>query len=66
MASTRFNRVLLKVGGESLIGDRPYGIDPKAAMRVAEQIKAIYVENVEIALVMGGGNPLIPDLFIHL
>ncbi len=56
MASTRFNRVLLKVGGESLIGDRPYGIDPKAAMRVAEQIKAIYVENVEIALVMGGGN----------
>ncbi len=56
MASTRFNRVLLKVGGESLIGDRPYGIDPKAAMKVAAQIKAIYVENVEIALVMGGGN----------
>jgi len=45
MASTRFNRVLLKVGGESLIGDRPYGIDPKAAMKVAAQIKAIYVEN---------------------
>jgi len=56
MASTRFKRVLLKVGGESLIGDRPYGIDPNAATRVAEQIKAIYVENIEIALVMGGGN----------
>ena len=53
---TRFKRVLLKVGGESLLGERPYGIDPQAAPRVAEQIKKIYVENVEIALVMGGGN----------
>ncbi|PIR61998.1 MAG: UMP kinase [Candidatus Pacebacteria bacterium CG_4_10_14_0_8_um_filter_43_12] len=53
---TRFKRVLLKVGGESLLGERPYGIDPQAALRVAEQIKKIYVENVEIALVMGGGN----------
>lgn len=56
MSSTRFNRVLLKVGGESMMGEREYGIDPKAAMNVAEQIKAVYVENVEIALVMGGGN----------
>lgn len=54
--STRFKRIMLKVGGESLLGDRQYGIDPKAALRVAEQIKAVYVENVEIALVMGGGN----------
>lgn len=53
---TRFKRILLKVGGESLLGDRPYGIDPKAALRVAEQIKEVYVQNVEIALVMGGGN----------
>lgn len=47
---------MLKVGGESLMGDRQYGIDPQAAMRVAEQIKAVYAENVEIAIVMGGGN----------
>lgn len=54
--ATRFKRILLKVGGESLQGDREYGIDPQAALRVAEQIKQVYVENVEIALVMGGGN----------
>lgn len=54
--ATRFKRILLKVGGESLMGEREYGIDPKAAMKVAEQIKQVYVENVEIALVMGGGN----------
>lgn len=54
--ATRFKRIMLKVGGESLLGERPYGIDPKAALRVAEQIKSVYVENVEIAIVMGGGN----------
>lgn len=54
--ATRFKRIMLKVGGESLMGDRQYGIDPQAAMKVAEQIKQVYVENVEIALVMGGGN----------
>lgn len=52
----RFKRIMLKVGGESLLGDRQYGIDPQAALRVAEQIKTIYMEHVEIALVMGGGN----------
>lgn len=53
---TRFKRILLKVGGESLMGDREYGIDPKAASRVAEQIKEVYAENVELAIVVGGGN----------
>ncbi len=56
MSKTRFNRVLLKVGGESLLGDRDYGIDPKAAKAVAEQIKDIYTKHVEIALVIGAGN----------
>jgi uridylate kinase len=54
--ATRFKRVMLKVGGESLMGDRQYGIDPQAALKVAEQIKAVYAENIEMALVMGGGN----------
>lgn len=52
----RFKRILLKVGGESMIGDRPYGIDPKAALQVAEQIKNVYLTNVQIAVVIGGGN----------
>ncbi|NCN23959.1 MAG: UMP kinase [Candidatus Pacebacteria bacterium] len=56
MSATRFKRILLKVGGESLIGDRPYGIDPVSAMNVAEQIKEVYIKHVQIAIVIGGGN----------
>lgn len=54
--ATRFNRILLKVGGESMIGDREYGIDPKAALEVAQKIKDVYVQNVQVAVVIGGGN----------
>jgi len=56
MAAPRFKRILLKVGGESLIGNRESGIDPQAALLVAEQIKSIYVQNVQVAVVIGGGN----------
>lgn len=56
MPQTRFKRVMLKVGGESLIGEREYGIDPKAAMSVAQQIKRIHDMGVEVAVVIGGGN----------
>jgi uridylate kinase len=56
MAKARFNRIMLKVGGESLIGDREYGIDPHAAMTVAQQIKAIHDQDVQVAVVIGGGN----------
>ena len=52
----RFKRIMLKVGGESLLGDRPYGIDPAAAHEVAEQIKQVYATHVQIAIVIGGGN----------
>lgn len=53
---SRFQRILLKVSGESMMGDRDYGIDPSAAQKVAEQIKEVYTHNVQMALVMGGGN----------
>ena len=52
----RFKRVLLKIGGESLIGDREYGIDPKAVLIMAEKIKQIYAKEIEVAIVIGGGN----------
>lgn len=52
----RFKRIMLKIGGESLIGDREYGIDPKAVLDMAEKIKTIYAKDVEIAIVIGGGN----------
>ncbi len=56
MAQTRFKRILLKVGGESILGDRTYGIDPNASLAVAEQIRQIYTLHVQIAIVIGGGN----------
>ncbi len=56
MSQPRFKRILLKVGGESMIGQREYGIDPQAALDVANQIKAVYTKQVQIAVVIGGGN----------
>lgn len=56
MGSARFKRILLKVGGESLIGNREYGIDPQAALDVAQKIKSIHDKKVEVAVVIGGGN----------
>lgn len=56
MANRSFKRILLKVGGESMIGKREYGIDPEAAHQVAEKIKTIYAQNMQIAIVIGGGN----------
>lgn len=56
MSQTRFQRILLKVGGESMIGDREYGIDPQASLEVAEKIKNIHNKGVQVAVVIGGGN----------
>lgn len=56
MSQPRFKRIMLKVGGESILGDREYGIDSSAALAVAEQIKTVYAQNVQIAIVIGGGN----------
>jgi uridylate kinase len=56
MPKARFKRILLKVGGESMLGDRPYGIDPQSALDVAKRIKDLYSLHVQIAIVIGGGN----------
>lgn len=56
MVKRTFKRILLKVGGESLIGKRDYGIDPEAALNVARYIKDVYAKNVQVAVVIGGGN----------
>lgn len=52
----QFKRVLLKVSGESLLGDRQYGIDPQAALAVANKIKTIHQKGVQVVVVIGGGN----------
>ena len=51
-----FNRILLKLSGEALMGDRSHGIDPVRINEYAEEIKQIYEQKTEIAIVIGGGN----------
>ncbi len=52
----KYNRVLLKLSGESLMGDQQYGIDPMMLTRYADEIKTIVNEGVQVAIVIGGGN----------
>ncbi|MEI8232182.1 MAG: UMP kinase [bacterium] len=54
--ASHFKRVLLKLGGESLLGDREYGIDPKAALEVAREIKSISDTGTQVAVSIGAGN----------
>jgi len=56
MAAGAYRRTLLKVSGEALMGDAPYGIDTDTVIRIARQIQAVQQEQIEIAVVVGGGN----------
>lgn len=52
----KYKRILLKLSGESLMGDRQYGIDNKQVLQYAHDIKAVHDKGIEIAIVVGGGN----------
>ena len=52
----KYNRILLKLSGEALMGNRQYGIDPKRLATYAQEIKKIINQGVEVAIVIGGGN----------
>ena len=52
----KFKRVLVKLSGESLMGDKNYGLDPKMLSAYAQDIKEIVELGVEVAVVIGGGN----------
>ena len=54
--SPKYKRVLLKISGEALQGKFKFGIDPEVADSIAAQIKKIHDDEVEIAIVIGGGN----------
>lgn len=56
MADVKYKRVLLKLSGEALSGERGYGIDPETVNNIAAEIKDVYELGVEIAIVVGGGN----------
>ncbi|HEU4449956.1 MAG TPA: UMP kinase [Gaiellaceae bacterium] len=51
-----FRRVLLKLSGEALMGDQPYGIDPERVDALAREVKLVQERGVETALVIGAGN----------
>lgn len=51
-----YNRILIKLSGEALMGKVDYGIDPEIISRIAEEIKVISQMGIEIGLVIGGGN----------
>lgn len=52
----KYKRILLKLSGESLMGDKEFGIDHKRLKVYAEEIKAIVEQGVQTAIVIGGGN----------
>ena len=52
----KYNRILLKLSGESLMGDKHYGIDEQRLAEYATQIKEVHDLGVEIGIVIGGGN----------
>jgi uridylate kinase len=51
-----YSRVLLKLSGEALLGDREYGTDPDRIQAVAQEIASVHRRGVEVAVVVGGGN----------
>jgi uridylate kinase len=51
-----FHRVLLKLSGEALLGNRQYGIDPTTVAAIAEEVKAVRAAGTDLAIVVGAGN----------
>ena len=56
MSVLPYRRVLLKLSGEVLMGEKSFGIDPERVRQLAQDIQQVYEQGVEIALVIGGGN----------
>lgn len=52
----KYKRILLKLSGEALMGDKQFGIDNSRLMQYAQEIKAVFDAGVQVAVVIGGGN----------
>ncbi|HEX3384142.1 MAG TPA: UMP kinase [Mucilaginibacter sp.] len=52
----KYKRILLKLSGESLMGDKQYGIDNEQVLQYAQDIKSVFDAGIEVAVVVGGGN----------
>lgn len=53
---TRYKRVLLKISGEALMGDQDYGLSPAMVEQIARDVQRVHAMDIEICLVIGGGN----------
>jgi uridylate kinase len=56
MDETRFQRILLKISGEAMMGEQGFGVDSVAVESITEQVKEVHALGVKIAIVIGGGN----------
>ncbi|MFH5810506.1 UMP kinase [Companilactobacillus sp. FL22-1] len=56
MPDIKYKRVILKVSGEALAGEKGFGINPPVIKQIAEQIKSVHDLGVQVAIVCGGGN----------
>ena len=56
MSKPKYGRVLLKLSGEVLAGDKGFGIDPKKASYLANEVKSVFDLGIEIGLIIGAGN----------
>ena len=56
VANKKINRILLKLSGEALLGQKPFGVDPDVLIYLAEEIKSIVDTGVQTGIVIGGGN----------
>lgn len=56
VSTTTYNRVMLKISGEALMGDQGFGLNPPTVQRIAEEVKSVHDLGVEICMVIGGGN----------
>ncbi|CUH53080.1 UMP kinase [Shimia marina] len=55
-AEATFNRVMLKISGEALMGDQGFGLHPPTIERIAKEVQTVHDMGVEICMVIGGGN----------
>mgnify|MGYP004711171621 CR=1 FL=1 len=56
MSDMKYKRVILKLSGEALAGDKGFGINPPVIKTVAEELKQVHDMGVQVAIVVGGGN----------
>ena len=63
--ATKYKRILLKLSGESLMGNDPFGINRDTIMAIVRQVKEIADLGVQVGIVVGGGSDTDPDVWYY-